>query len=241
MDRPFDHVFGSRNRGLWIPPYMWNRQNGEEQMTRGRIVATLGGVLAAGSAYAGPTGCASIPIADILRHREAASGYFINGTERNVDRAITHSAYLLVGLFDRIEVGLDTDFNGSNVYNAKILLYESPDAGRIALSAGVQNWNGSASAEPYLVGRYDLPFCRLHVGALKQDSWRAIVGLDFPIFGDGSGMIDFTSGPGSRIWTGIFLPIPKVDGLAFEAYAGFPTQRSEGIQWSVGLSFAFRF
>lgn len=210
-------------------------------MIYGRYGLLIGGVLLAATAKAGPTGCASIPIADILRHREALAGYFVSGTERHIDRAITHTGDILIGLFDRIEMGIDSDFNGSTVYNAKILLFESPNDARFAVALGLQNCDLSRSAEPYAVARYDLPFCRLHFGALKHDSWRLIVGLDFAIFGDGAAMIDFTSGPGSRVWTGVSLPIPKLEGLAFEAYAGFPTQRSEGMQWSVGLTYAFRF
>lgn len=193
------------------------------------------------AAYAGPTGCCVIPIADILRHREGIIGYAMSGTERNVDKAIGHGHYLSLGLFDRIEFGYDNDFNGSTVYNAKILLYETPETGKMAVAAGIQNWDGHGYSEPYLVGRYDLPFCRLHFGALKDDRWRMIAGTDFPLFGSCTGAIDFTSGPGSRIWASFSAPIPGIDGLAVTFFGGFPIERSEGVQWSVDISWSFRF
>lgn len=205
-------------------------------------------VLAAGAligtstlAMAGPTGCIIIPIADILRHREVTYGYSLGGTERNIDKSIWHSHCLTIGLFDRIEVGFDNDFLGTTTYNAKILLWETPETGQMALSAGIQNWDGSSYSEPYLVGRYDLPFCRVHVGALRDDRWRLIAGVDFPIFGDWTGAIDFRSGPGSQIWAGFSAPIPGIDGLSLDVYGGFPIERSEGIQYSIGVTYFFRF
>jgi hypothetical protein len=206
-----------------------------------RILAAWACLGLVGIAHAGPTGCCVIPIADILRHREAFFGYTIGGTERNVDKSISHANYLTIGLFDRIEFGYDNDFNRNTVYNAKVLLWEAPKTGQMAVSAGFQNWDGKGYLEPYVVGRYDLPFCRLHLGALRDDRWRLIAGTDFPLFGSCTGAIDFMSGPGARMWTSFSLPVPKCPGLALTFFAGFPMQRSEGIQWMVDLNWKFRF
>lgn len=107
---------------------------------------------------AGPTMLNFIPVADILRHREAMIAYSIYGSEKNIDPTVTHAHAITIGLFDRLEIGYDNDFKGSTTFNAKLLLLEEPEDGKWALSAGIMNWDLYGYSEPYAVARYDLPF-----------------------------------------------------------------------------------
>lgn len=206
---------------------------------RGLAMMTMFG--AAMAASAGPTMLNFIPVADILRHREAAIAYTISGTEKGIDPTVTHAHAITIGLFDRLEVGYDNDFLGSTTLNAKILLLEEPVDGKWALSAGIMNWDLYGYSEPYLVGRYDLPSCRLHLGAIRDDRWRLIAGVDFPIFGDWTAMLDYKSGPGSYTWFGLSAPIRGVEGLSVWAGVGYPMTRSDGVQWSASLTYVVRF
>lgn len=190
---------------------------------------------------AGPTMLNFIPVADILRHREAMIAYSIYGSEKNIDPTVTHAHAITIGLFDRLEIGYDNDFKGSTTFNAKLLLLEEPEDGKWALSAGIMNWDLYGYSEPYAVARYDLPFCRLHLGAIRDDRWRLIAGVDFPLFGDWSGMIDFKSGPGSYTWFGLSAPIKGIEGLSIWAGVGYPSTRSDGVQWSASLTYVVRF
>ncbi|MDI9641455.1 hypothetical protein QPK87_07270 [Kamptonema cortianum] len=192
-------------------------------------------------ALAGPTGLSNIPTADILRHREMLLAYGSSGTERHIDKSVGHYIGLQLGLFDRLEFGLDNDFLGSSVTNAKLLLWESPDEGRSALSIGIRNWATDNTAEYYIVGRYDMPGHRLHLGAMRTDRWLIIAGVDFPVNDQWSASLDFTSGPSSSTWLGLDYAIPSISGLNITFMAGVPAVKSEGLQWAIQASYGLRF
>jgi hypothetical protein len=196
--------------------------------------------LAPACALAWPTGLASIPIADILGHREALVSYGVFGTEQNVDKRIYHSQGLVVGLFDRLELGYDNDFEGTTELNAKVLLFEDPDEAAWAVSAGVMGFvDGKGS--PYIVGRHDFRGFRAHAGMLRQDGDRLMLGFDGEAFGDCVWMLDHTTGPGAMTWAGLDVPINAVPGLWVTGTIGFPHRRSDGIQGSLEVSFGTKF
>jgi hypothetical protein len=187
-----------------------------------------------------PTSLASIPIADILGHRELLANYGVFGTEQNVDKRIYHSQGLTVGLFDRVELGYDTDFEGTTELNAKLLLIEDPSEAAWALSVGVMGFvDGKGS--PYVVGRHDFTGFRAHAGLLRQDGDRLMLGFDGEAFGDCTWMVDYTSGPGATTWVGLDVPIRQVDGLSLFAAVGVPHRRSDGLQAQLALYYGLGF
>ncbi len=188
---------------------------------------------------AGPSGLVSIPIADILRHRELLAGYGASATEQNVSKLIGHTAGVEIGLFDRFELGYDTDFLGGNVFNAKALLLEDKDSG-YAFSAGFQNYMPKTRyIEPFAVGRYNFKDFRLHAGWLKTDTSRLICGVDFPI-GNATGMIEHTGGPGSVTQFGVSFPVPQLQGLSVLMSVGLPSRRSDGISGGILINYGVR-
>ena len=200
------------------------------------LVAALSGL-----AMAGPTGLSNIPTADILRHREMLLAYGASGTERHIDKSIGHYSGLQLGLFDRLELGIDNDFMGSTVSNAKLLLWESPNEGRSAVSIGVQNWATDNTADHYIVGRYDMPSFRLHLGAMRTDRWLVFAGIDFPVNEQWTALLDFTSGPSSSTWFGLDYAIPNINGLNITCMAGVTAVKSAGLKRAIHASYGLRF
>jgi hypothetical protein len=191
-------------------------------------------------ACAWPTGLASIPIADILGHREALLSYGVFGTEQNVDKRIYHSQGVTVGLFDRVELGYDNDFEGTTELNAKVLLFEDPEEAAWALSVGVMGFT-DGKGSPYVVGRKDFDSFRLHAGVVRQDGDRLMLGIDGEAFGDCTWMVDYTSGPGAITWAGLDVPISQLDGLSLFAAVGVPHRRSDGVQAQLALYYGIGF
>jgi len=201
-------------------------------------------VAAATVAQAWPTSLITIPIADILRNREVYLNYYLSGNEQHIDNMTYHTHAVTVGLFDRIEIGYDNDTLGTTVYNGKLLLYEDPKDGRYAVSAGVINWM-DGKGDSYLVGRYDLDRVRFHVGWLKNDMNRLMVGIDADLgtrWGlELSALADFVSGPSSRTWLGLNVNFEKTPGLGIMVAVGFPADKPEGIQYTVSIGYGFKF
>jgi hypothetical protein len=180
----------------------------------------------------------NIPIADILGHREAALSYGLTGNERSVDARYSHYGSLTVGLFDKAEVAVGNDFNGTSTFHAKLSLYESKT---FALSGGIMNFEGRGHADTFLVGRMDFSGWRLHAGYLKDDADRLILGADIAIGKDLSGLLEYTSGPHGYTWAGLNAPVPGVNGLSLLVAVGMPSARADGIQHQVSLTYGFRF
>ncbi|MCW5937336.1 MAG: hypothetical protein KIT11_08525 [Fimbriimonadaceae bacterium] len=194
----------------------------------------------AGTAYAGPTGLVTIPIADILRHRELALAYQVSGNEKNVDPKTSHSNGAELGLFDRLEIGYDNDFEGTSVANAKVLLYETPKTGDLAVSYGWMNWSGE-SYDQYLAVRKDFAQFRLHAGWFQDDRNRLMLGIDTPLNSNVTLMADFTRGPGSGTWVGVAGGVPGVDGLNWMVGFGLPIEKSDGLRHTAMVGYNVRF
>jgi hypothetical protein len=165
--------------------------------------------------------------------------YSLNGTEGNIDKKVAHSIGLALGLFDRMELGLTNDFEATT-WDAKILIYESPTDGKIAVSAGFTNLD-KGKADKYVVARHDFQAFRLHGGFYQNDRNRLMVGIDAPIGQDLTLMADFVSGPGSTAWVAFSGGFGSIEGLVWTVAGGAPMRRSEGYQYSVGLSYVVRF
>lgn len=206
-----------------------------------KAYATVGlSVLLCTASASVPTGLLTIPIADILRHRELVLTYTLSGTEPSVDKRYYHSFSAQAGLVDKIEFGFDSYFEDETLFNAKLLLIEEPTVGKYALSIGVQNVSRS-HADIYAVGRYDLDALRLHLGWLRDDRDRLMLGVDFPIGDEYYGMLDVISGDGSYVWGGGGGSVPGVPGLSFSFGVGFPVQKEDAIQHFLAFTYGIRF
>lgn len=197
-------------------------------------------VSACANAY--PTALTFMPIANILRHREASLYYAATGNERHISKTYVHGFGAQIGLLDRVELGYDTDFLGNNWWNAKVLIVDDPRGmPGFSLSVGSMNYQKGLH-DPYVVAGLDLDFARLHAGAIRVSNVkRAMFGVDFSVLGNCTGMIEHVTGPNSFTWASLNVPIPGVEGLALMGSVKFPSVKSDGIQHMVTLSYALRF
>lgn len=202
-----------------------------------RLSALAGSLFLACASQATPTGLFLMPIADILKHREAFAFAGLLGYERNVSKGHDYFNAATVGLYNKVEVGYDSDFMGSISGNVKLQLFEGKGT---ALSVGVVNWRGDA-VDPYIVGRYDGKGYRLHGGVWRTGgTGRLMLGTDFPVAEGLTGSLEFLSGPGSQGWAGLFYAIPGIPGLGVQVAAGISSDHSAGIQHSALLFYSFK-
>lgn len=177
----------------------------------------------------------SMPIADILGHREVSAMVYAYGSERQISRGYTWGQGLELGLGDRIEFGYDNDFLGSTALNGKLQLASGETW---AVSTGFNGVTpGGPATNHYLVGRVDLPDFRLHLGVLRNDRHRLMVGIDGDLGGGWSYMADHVSGPGSYTWLGVNAPLGP---LCLTIAGGIPGHRADGVQHMVSLTAYFK-
>ena len=189
---------------------------------------------------AGWTALVSMPIADILGNREAYYGYGIAGTERSVSKAIEHAHGMEFGLLDRLELGFDNDLAGSTTLNAKLLLFEEPEEARYAVSIGVADWS-DVSGSAVMAARHDFDGFRLHAALMNDGAGNLAVGIDAPFLESGTWSLEYMTGPGAYAWGGLFLPVESVPGLELDLFLGVPANKSDGVQYSVGLVYGWSF
>ncbi len=204
-----------------------------------RVWALSAALAATVSALGQVTSLVTIPIADTKGAGEAEYGQFVTGYERDVDPHYYHSAYLLVGIADRVEIAGATDFLGTDSWGFKIKALDDPK-GRFALSAGLQYVRGGDSS-PFVVGRCNCGSVRLHAGWQRNDESEFVCGLDYGLSESLSVAADFTSSRLGAAWGGLFWAVPGIDGLTLNVLVGVPNERDDGFQHSVGLVYAFRF
>ena len=197
--------------------------------------------LTMGAAYAAAsiTALTAIPIADILGHREVVVGYLAFGNENRVDKKIYHYGYTTVGIGDFAEVAYADDFEKGQTTHFKVKLLEGDN---YMLSAGAMNYEGKGIMADYFVaGRYDYQNVRFHFGYLKNDEHRGFFGLDFPLFGDWTGMLEWTTGPEAYGWASLNIPVRQLPGFNLWLGAGIPSDRdAQGLQYTVGFWYGFK-
>lgn len=205
-----------------------------------KFIFCVGAATLLTAANASVTGLCLIPIADILAHREAIFELEAEGTERNISRGYAFSNSLTLGIYDRLELGVDNDFRGSTAFSAKLQLWESPKRmPGTAMSIGFTDCDGK-HCEPFVVGRVDTKTCRLHTGLWRTDCIRGVFGTDFVALG-GTGSVEFLSGPGSQTWLGYSFEIKQVEGLEVSLSIGVPSNHADGVRHAISLSYGFKF
>jgi len=198
--------------------------------------------MAASHAHASVTALINIPIADILSHRQVSYNYAAGGTERDIDKGISHAQGVQIGLFDRVELGWDNDFLGEHTFNAKVLLVNTKDS---ALSAGIWGWKGKSN-ELYVVGRHDFADFRLHGGMQRvAGKWLPFAGADGACGKKGcckdwSWMAEVLAGEDAKFDVGLNIPLP-VNGLLLTPTYSVPIKNGGGHNWNVFLTYGFRF
>jgi hypothetical protein len=209
--------------------------------TRIRLSLAVGTALLSGSVFASGTGLFLIPIADVLGHREGFAYVGTYGYERGIDPRYYNYNAITVGLFDRVELGFDNDFEGYTTYNVKVQLLDGNSGDpNLRVSTGLANINGKYS-DPYAVATYDLPGFRLHGGLWRIDGVnQGFIGTDFPI-GNLSGSLEYLGGPDGQTWASVFVPIDQVPGLGLNLSVGFPNRKADGVQHSALLFYGFKF
>jgi hypothetical protein len=206
-----------------------------------RCIALSAIAACASGALAGPTVLINIPIADILGHREFAYIYGVSGTEARIDKRWYSYQGYAIGLFDILELGLENDFLGTSELSLRLKLLEDPKDARWALSVGARAWHNGEEGSWHLMGRYDLPHFRIHGGVVKSDEHRWVLGLDGPVFGDSTWLLEHTSGTGAITWGGLSVPVKGIAGLSVTAAIGVPGDRSIGTQYSLSLYWGTKF
>lgn len=204
------------------------------------LTALLAGALSS-AGLAGPTGLNFIPIADVLKHREVYLEYNSTCIEHHIDPTAYHFGAIQLGLFDRLEFGIDLGLDPKYhaVWNAKARLLESKD-GKAALSAGLWNCDDDY-VEPYAVGMADLGWFRLHLGLTHDDATRMIAGADGPIGRHFGWMADYMSGTREQFWFGFGFNHPQIEGLSLSLSAGVPLNKNQGWQGMLAVGYTGRF
>lgn len=189
------------------------------------------------SATAAPTALVTIPIADILGHGESTYGFLSVANQGT----FTYLHGFESGFGDHAEFGFDNDGLGNGVVNGKIQLYQSPGAGKYALSVGVQNVGLIGNAiDKYAVARADFKKFRFHAGYLSNDIDHLMLGLDGPMKGCCTGWLaDFVSGPDAYTWVALCFQT-KVKGLTCTLCEGIPMDSSDPAQHQIQINYGFK-
>jgi hypothetical protein len=192
-------------------------------------------------AFAGPTGLNLLPISDVLGHLEIYMEYNLTLNERNKDQTAYHCMALEVGLWDRVELGIDLglDPKTSETWNAKVRLFQSKDDA-FALSAGL--WNCAEDyVEPYLTGSYRLGDSRLHLGVTHDQTTRLMAGSETCITKHLCAYTDYISGPNEQLWFGAGYCHPKIQGLLLGVSLKIPLSKDQGFQSVLKLGYTTHF
>ena len=185
------------------------------------------------------TALTMIPVEDILGHREVTVGYLAFGNEAKIDKKIYHYGWVTVGIGDVAEVAYGDDFEKGQTTHIKFKLLEGDN---YMLSVGAMNYEGKGlQADVFAAGRYDWQNFRFHFGYLKNDEHRGFLGVDFPLFGDCTGSLEWITGPGAYGWASLNVPIKQLPGFNLWLGAGLPSDaESQGYQYTFGFWYGFK-
>jgi len=202
------------------------------------VVAVL---VQAAISSAGPTSLNFMPISDVLMHREVYVEYSSMCLEHHVDSSSYHCGALEMGLFDRLEFGIDLGLDPKchAIWNAKVKLGETKD-GKVALSAGLWNCDDDY-VEPFAVGSYSLGWSRLHIGVTHDDATKLMAGADGPICQDFYWMADYMSGSSEQMWFGVGFNHPNIKGLGISFSIGLPLRSEQGWQGMAAIGYVHKF
>lgn len=190
----------------------------------------------AAGANAFPTALVSIPVADILKHREVVLGHTLKGFDNKFDGRYSNFTSVTIGLFDRVEVGASTDYLGNNAWSAKALVYESDMGG---FSVGLMN-AADKRVDPYAVGRLDFGKLRVHGGIGRFDNLRTgMIGVDYGFSDSIILQADHTGGSGGYTWFAASVLLGE--GFSVQGAYGRPNNSANPDSHFVYVGYGFRF
>jgi hypothetical protein len=182
-----------------------------------------------------------MPITDVLGHKEIYLQYSSTCYERNANSTAFHCDAIEMGLWDRLEFGLDigADPEDHLLWNVKAKLAETKD-GKGALSAGL--WNCDKDyVEPFAVVSWNFGFTRLHLGATHDAKTRLLAGTEVPLGRDFCAMADYISGTDEQLWLGIGFKHPKIQGFDISCSVGVPLNSRQKWPSAVAVGYSFKF
>ncbi len=177
----------------------------------------VGGLVLAATSFALPLININLPVADVLKPRNALLQYTIGGAGAVDETRWSHLLSATVGVYDRFEFGANNDTLGNGTVDLKYGLFEDKWG---AVSVGFANASGK-NIDPYVVARYDWsPELRFHGGVIRQANVATgYIGGDYN-FGNGIiGQFEYTSRPDGASWVGATFATP-VDGLSVQLAYG---------------------
>lgn len=205
------------------------------------LALTAGGTIFTCQAQAYSTSLINFPIADILRHREGLYTIGAAGFARNVNKGFNWAQTATVGVLDHAELGWSNDFNGHNVFDAKVQFWDSPKDG-LAMSFGITNYDADAHTnDAFFSVRKDFANFRLHAEAYRSDKVVGVFGADFCCGCGWSGAIEHKTGSDSQTWVAFTSPCIKMRGLTATLASRCPWDGGSGPQYQVILNYGFRF
>lgn len=183
----------------------------------------LGGLALSASSFALPLININLPIADVLKPRQALLQYTIGGNGEISDARWSHLFSATVGVYENLELGVNHDTLGNGSWDAKYGLY-SADWG--AVSVGFASASGK-EIDPYVVGRYDWSKdLRFHAGVIRnRNVATGYLGADYNL---GNGLLaqfEYSSRPDGSTWIGATWTTP-IEGLAVQVAYGRSHQGS---------------
>ncbi len=193
-------------------------------------------------AYAAPTGLNVIPTADVLGHNEVALEYENEGVKLFGSHC-EQWALLQIGLFDRLELGVDRCFGGEpgTFGNAKVLLQEEEHT-RPAVAVGVQNLGEGESAQPYLALAKHAAGARLHLGAIRlHDEAAVMVGVEYELSHTVALLIDHVTGTESVSGAGFDVELSEHLEIHVARIFSHSSHEEDGWQFRLGFETAAGF
>ena len=198
--------------------------------------------LAAGMAWAAPSGLLVIPTADVLGPGEASADFFSQGRSVLANGDCDRFLGVEVGLPHGVELGVDACLNdadaGSPWGNLK---WQLPTAGpdRFAVALGLQNVGHGAAAQPYVTLAQAVGQGRAHAGVIRSDgATRLMLGAQVPAGETFELVSDYLSGPGGSAGLGFsWSPTPS-----WSLMVGRIWNRGAGSEhhWYFDVGYAFK-
>lgn len=183
----------------------------------------------------------NFPAADTLGHREATLGYIATGEGRRIDNRYSHTTSWTLGLFDKSEFGIGHNFLGAGTFSLKYSLWDDIEAApSTALAVGFMNVSG-ARVDPYISGRVDLSFARIHVGVGRFDQLvQGYAGLDASLGQYGLLAVEYGSSPNGSLTAAWGYTVPKTS-LFLQVGINKPNRGSNGWTHFGAVTYGFRF
>lgn len=216
----------------------WNETLGEGSRMAHRLLALAAGMILAASSWSQVTAAGFAPTADQLGKGEAElSQWWTSETNRLRDRWLP-GGQLLLGLHDRIEFGVGTDYASDPTIGMKFSLWRSKDEAW-AVAGGFTGVRVGTRPTWYGAARYAQGPFSLHLGGQTfdgEETWFAVGLVDI---GDRLTLgVDHSFGPWGQTAASAWFTV--FDGFSVFATGYFPNDRTAPQTACFGFAYGFR-